>query len=132
MSTMLKELRRISIPLLFLFALQAARASQRQPVNPEDGVWSIEVDVPSNRHAGLTVYVQSYGHGGPEMRPLFAFVTLYRGAAKAFETPPIRVMAAFFSIPLSGLKPGRYTCEVSVIDPDNGLVGLWQTPVSLL
>jgi len=47
-------------------------------------------------HTGrdMYVYLQAYQADSPAARPLVAFVTLYRGQTKAFETPPISVSEA--------------------------------------
>jgi hypothetical protein len=56
-------------------------------------------------------------------------VTFYRGQAKAFETPPLGVSEGMdpkskavsmrFSLALSKLPPGKYDCQVTVVDPTN-------------
>jgi hypothetical protein len=55
-----------------------------------------------------------------------ATVGFYRQGRKAFESAPVELstllttrqgtMPVQFQVPLKGLKPGRYTCQVSVID----------------
>ena len=55
-----------------------------------------------------------------------ASLSLYRGRAKTFESEPVTVSrfaesrnqtAPFqFQIPLAGLKPGHYTCQMNVVD----------------
>jgi hypothetical protein len=57
-------------------------------------------------------------------------IAFYRGTVKAYETPvieadqiniPDRKAAAFeLDVPLDGLKPGFYTCQVNVIDDAAG------------
>src|SRR6185503_2910431 len=39
----------------------------------------------------MYVYLQAYDQTAPQNQPLVAFVTLYRGQTKAFETPPLPV-----------------------------------------
>src|SRR5437660_3686383 len=61
---------------------------------------------------------------------LLTSIQFFNGKIKAFETPlvearqlnaPERKAAVFqFDIPLSQLKPGFYTCQVSVIDDAGG------------
>jgi VWFA-related protein len=55
-----------------------------------------------------------------------AAVSFYRQGRKAFESAPVELSTLLttrqgtlpvqFQVPLNGLKPGRYTCQVSVID----------------
>ena len=95
----------------------------------------------------LYVYLQAYA-GAPIVAPnsshvprapLVAFVGLYRDQKKVFETsakavaPPVdsRLGTTSFSfdIPLGGIAPGRYECQVSVVDPANHRVAFWVDPV---
>jgi VWFA-related protein len=95
----------------------------------------------------LYIYLQAYAGSvsntaGPASQPpLVAFVGLYRDHKKVFETPAKAVTphtdsrlgtAEFsFDIPLSGISPGRYECQVSVADPTNHRVAFWVAPVLL-
>ena len=60
------------------------------------------------------------------MRPLAAFVAFYRDGVKVFETEPegidgwnatSRAMPVRLQVPLTRLSPGRYDCQVTVLDP---------------
>ena len=76
------------------------------------------------------------------MQPLVAFVTFYRGQTKAFETAPLPVTEGMdpkskavplrFSLALNKLPPGRYNCQVTVIDPTGQKAAFWQAPVMLV
>ncbi|HVH86911.1 MAG TPA: VWA domain-containing protein [Terriglobales bacterium] len=91
---------------------------------------------------GMYVYVQAYEPGAPTSQPLVAFVSLYRGQSKAFETPPVEVaqslnnrlktMPLQFSIVLNNLPPGKYDCQVSVLDPSGQKAAFWQAPIVLV
>ncbi len=77
----------------------------------------------------LFVYLEVYDPGlddgakTPSLRTTLAF---YRGRAKAFESEPAAVTEALskrpgvlpvrFEVPLAGLNPGSYTCQLNVID----------------
>ena len=37
-----------------------------------------------------------------------------------------------FSVPLGKLQPGRYTCQVSVLDPGAQKFAFWRAPVIVL
>jgi len=95
----------------------------------------------------LYVYLQAYAGSlsnsvGPSGQPpLVAFVGLYREQKKVFETSAKAVtpqtdsrlgtVPFSFDIPLSGIAPGRYQCQVSVVDPTNHRVAFWVEPVLL-
>jgi VWFA-related protein len=90
----------------------------------------------------MYVYLQAYERGAEKIQPLVAFVTFYRGQAKAFETPPLQVSDGVdnklktvplrFSLSLNKLPPGKYNCQVTVVDPTAQKAAFWQAPVMLL
>jgi VWFA-related protein len=90
----------------------------------------------------LYVYLQAYQQEAPAANPLVAFVTFYRGQAKAFETPPLQVTEALnnrlkttplkFSLSLAKLPPGEYNCQVTILDPTTQKAAFWQAPVMLI
>jgi hypothetical protein len=69
-------------------------------------------------------------------------VSFYRGKIKEFETAPLEVTAGLnekskavplkFSVPLDKLQPGRYTCQVSVLDPTAQKFAYWRAPMMLV
>jgi hypothetical protein len=107
----------------------------------------------------LYVYLQAYAKGGvtapttttstpsspappaPDT-PVLAYVTLYQGQKKVFETAPTAVLPKPGSrlgvVPLSlkvglgSLAPGRYDCQISVIDPVKGKVSFRRYPIQLV
>jgi VWFA-related protein len=101
-----------------------------------------------NTDRDLFVYLQAYGGYastdslGISATPLIAFVSFYREQKKVFETSPIAVaprqgsrlgvVPLSFSIGLGGLAPGRYDCQVSVLDPAEHRVAFWQGPIMLV
>ena len=90
----------------------------------------------------MYVYLQAYQQGVADVQPLIAFVSLYAGQRKAFETQPIEVqsgstdrlktMPIQFSIALTTLPPGKYDCQVTVLDPTGQKAAFWQTPIMLV
>jgi VWFA-related protein len=72
----------------------------------------------------LYVYMEVYDPA-PEAS-VAAALTFYRGRVKAYTSAPVRltqtmsdrpgVMPVRFQIPLSALAPGKYTCQVNIID----------------
>ena len=77
----------------------------------------------------LYVYFEVYDpaqQAGTKKPQVKATVSFYRRGLKAFESPAVTLsslsatragtMPVQFQVPLSKLQPGRYTCQVSVID----------------
>ena len=87
----------------------------------------------------MYVYLQAYEQGAAEGRALVAYVSLFAGNKKAFETRPVEVKSGAegrlrtlpieFSLALAGLAPGRYECQVTVLDPGGQRAAFWQAPV---
>ena len=90
----------------------------------------------------MYVYLQAYEQSAPSFQPLIAFVSFYQAQRKAFETQPIEVtgglnnrvktMPLSFSIALSELPPGKYECQVTVLDPTGQKGAFWRAPVMLV
>ncbi len=69
-------------------------------------------------------------------------MTFYRGQTKAFETPPLAVTDTVdnklktvplrFSLSLNKLQPGKYECQVTVLDPGSQKAAFWQAPIMLV
>jgi VWFA-related protein len=87
----------------------------------------------------MYVYLQAYEQGAAAVDPLIAFVSLYAGQKKAFETQPIEIasgagnrlntMPIQFSVALANLPPGKYDCQVTVLDPTGQKAAFWQAPI---
>jgi VWFA-related protein len=92
-----------------------------------------------SRTRDLLVYLEAYQRGATTARPLVAVLSLYRGDEKAFETAPLPVVGGMdpkskavpirFSVPLASIEPGRYECQVTVIDPETGKAAFWRMPL---
>jgi VWFA-related protein len=75
-------------------------------------------------------------------QPLFAFVTLYQGGKKLFETPPksivpnpasrLGTMPLNFDLGLDQLPRGQYDCQVTVLDPSTQKAAYWRAPIMLV
>jgi VWFA-related protein len=96
------------------------------------------------------VYFQAYKQPSPDAQPvssasgqqLFAFVTLFREGIQVFETPPtviipnaasrLGTMPLTFNLGLNGLPPGKYDCQVTVLDPKNKKANFWRAPILLV
>jgi VWFA-related protein len=151
---LVKEQQRIPISSVVL-------SSQRVPLNDSlftvqqkldtNGVDPLVTDgqqlVPSvtrvfSKSRDLFVYLQAYQRGATSTQPLAAFVTLYRGDVKAFETPPLAVTTGLdpktkavplrFTLSVDKLLPGQYDCQVTVLDPTGQKAAFWQAPIVLV
>jgi hypothetical protein len=87
----------------------------------------------------MYVFLQAYQRNATTTQPLVAFVSFYRDEVKAFETPPLAVTDGLdtrskavplrFSLALESLPPGKYDCQVTVLDPTGRRVAFWRAPV---
>jgi VWFA-related protein len=90
----------------------------------------------------MFVYLQAYEPGVEPLRPLIAFVSFYGNREKAWETQPVKVTNAWtnrlktmpikFNIPLDGLAPGKYECQVTVLDSSGQKAAFWRAPVAIV
>ena len=90
----------------------------------------------------MYVYLEAYQPAAQKTELMAATVSFYRGKVKAFETEPLQVADGLnpktkalplrFSVPLAKLPPGRYTCQVSVLDPTAQKFAFWRAPMVLL
>jgi hypothetical protein len=90
----------------------------------------------------MYVYLQAYDQIAASAQPLIAFVSLYAGQKKAFETQPIEVKSGSndrlkttpvqFSIALADLPTGRYDCQVTILEPTGQKAAFWRAPIVLV
>jgi VWFA-related protein len=91
----------------------------------------------------IYVYFQAYKQTpSPGNPPLFAFVTLYRGGAKVYETTPeaiapstanrLGTMPLSFGLGVNGLAPGEYDCQITILDPSTKKANYWRAPIVLV
>ncbi|MGD0776745.1 MAG: VWA domain-containing protein [Candidatus Solibacter sp.] len=90
----------------------------------------------------MYVYLEAYQPAAAKTELMVASVSFYRGKVKAFETAPLKITAGLnakskavpvsFSVPLGKLQPGRYTCQVNVLNPSEQKFAVWRSPMVLL
>jgi hypothetical protein len=109
-----------------------------------------------HRDQNLYIYLQAYdkdpvpppGTAQPsasvakQPKPYFAYVSQYLEGKLALEAGPIAVTAKSatrlgvipinFQIGLGTLAPGKYRCEVTVLDPTGNRAAFWQGPFMLV
>ena len=90
----------------------------------------------------LYVFLQAYQRAAMETQPLAAVVGFYMDGAKVYETAPLAIVDGLhpktkavpvqFTIPLGAFPPGRYECQVSVLDPTGAKATFWRAPVVII
>jgi VWFA-related protein len=89
----------------------------------------------------MYVYLEAYEPAAETTQPLYARVSFFRGKVKAFETEPLEVTEGMnmakgvplrFSVKMEKLQPGRYECQVSVLDPAAQKFNFWRAPIVVL
>jgi VWFA-related protein len=95
-----------------------------------------------SRSRDLYVFLQAYQRAATTTQPVVAFVSFYRGGIKVFETQALAVTEGLdlrskalplrFTLPLSSLEPGRYDCQVSVLDPTGNKAAFWRAPIAIV
>jgi VWFA-related protein len=101
-------------------------------------------------HVYFQAYKQSAGSratsvAGPKAestQPLFAFVSLYQGGKRLFETEPksiipnstneLGTMALNFDLGVDKLPRGVYDCQVTILDPSTQKAAFWRAPIKLI
>jgi len=96
-----------------------------------------------NSSRSIYVYLQAYKPhpegAPPSTQPLMAFVSLYSAGAEVFKTAPIAVepnagtrlgvVPLSFDLGANRLAPGRYDCQVTVLDPATSKATFWRAPI---
>jgi VWFA-related protein len=75
-------------------------------------------------------------------RPLIAFVSFYQGQKKVYETQPeevsplpntrLQIAPMNFTVDLSTLDPGKYDCQVTVLDPGGSKGAFWKAEIMVV
>lgn len=126
-------------------ALYSVEKDTAESVNPlvHDGQKLIpNVTRVFSRSRDMYVYLQAYVLEATTAQPIVAYVTFYHKQAKAFETPLLTTVREAdarskgvplkFSINLSKLPPGKYECQVSIVDPQSRKASFWRAPLILV
>jgi hypothetical protein len=90
----------------------------------------------------MYVYLEAYQPAAQTTQPMLATLSFYRGKVKAFESAPLQItdglnlkskaVPVSFRVPTEKLQPGRYTCQVSVLDPSAQKFAFWRSPMVVL
>ena len=125
-----------------LYSVKNAAAQTANPLVHEGQKLVPSVTRVFSRARDMHVFLQAYERGAVSTQPLLAFVTFFRGDAKVFETQPVAVTGGLdlrskavplrLSIPLETLVPGRYDCQVTVLEPGGQKAAFWRAPVVIV
>jgi VWFA-related protein len=145
-SSVVLSSQRVELKQAIYDAAKAKEREKEDAVNPlvQGGsklVPSVTRVFNSNRN--IFVYLQAYrphaDGAPPNTQPLMAFVSLYSAGAEVFKTAPIAVEPSVATrlgvVPLSfdfgtnRLAPGRYDCQVTVLDPATSKATFWRAPI---
>jgi hypothetical protein len=84
----------------------------------------------------LYVFLETYEPTATTTQPIVAKVGFYRNKVKAFETEPLvvsegldaksKALPVRFSVPLAKLQPGKYECQVTVLNPEEKKSTFWR------
>ena len=95
-----------------------------------------------SRTRDLYVFLQAYERDATATRPLLAFATFFNESGKVFETAPFTVtdglqkgpnaVPVAFTVPLGSLAPGRYDCQITVLEPEGGKAAFWRAPIVII
>jgi VWFA-related protein len=76
------------------------------------------------------------------IKPVIAFVSFYQGSSKVYETQPqevtpnpntrLQIAPLNFTVDLNSLQPGKYDCQVTVLDPTSQKTAFWQAPITIV
>jgi VWFA-related protein len=90
----------------------------------------------------IWVYLQAYEQGKQQIQPLLAFVTLYAAGSKVFETPAtavshvaneeLKTIPVNLQLSLADVPPGRYDCQLTILDPADQQAAFWTTSIDLV
>jgi VWFA-related protein len=94
------------------------------------------------KDTNMYVFLEAYQPEATTTQMMVASVAFYRGKTKAFETTPLEIREGLnpqskavpirFSVPLNKLEPGRYTCQILVLNPETQKFAIQRAPIVLL
>ena len=90
----------------------------------------------------LHFYLEGYEQYAETAQPLVAFAAFYRDGRKVFESQPVvatkqldrtsKAVPIRFSVPIDRIPPGRYDCQVTVVDPAGQKAAFWLAPIAIV
>jgi VWFA-related protein len=128
-----------------LYNVKEKDKDKAEAVNPlvQDGLKLIpSVTRVFSKSRELYVYLQAYEQDVPAAQPLVAFVSLYSGRNRVFQSEPLKVLAGAanrlrtmplqFSLQLKDLPAESFDCQVTVLNPEAQKSTFWRAPVVVI
>jgi hypothetical protein len=88
------------------------------------------------------VYAQAYQQASQVAQPLVTVITIYKGQQKVLETAPVKSQGAggnsVRAVPiklefaLTKLPPGKYDCQLTVLNPAEQKAAFWRSPIAIV
>ena len=145
-SSVVLSSQRVNLSDAIYDASKARQRAKDEAVNPlvVNGVKLIpSVTRVFSKGRAIYVFFQAYKQSAPPAtQPLFASVSLYREGKQVFSSRPESVipnpasrlgtMPLSFNLGLSSLAPGKYECQVTILDPTTKQANFWRAPIALV
>ena len=146
MSSVVLSSQRVNLSDAIYNAAKGKQRAKDEAVNPlvQNGTKLIpSVTRVFNRGRAIYVYFQAYKQTPTTTtEPLFAFVSLYRNGKQMFKSQPesiipsatsrLGTMGLSFDLGVSSLAPGKYECQVTILDPTAKKANFWRAPIKLI
>jgi hypothetical protein len=95
-----------------------------------------------SKRRDLIVFLHAYEPTASTTEPVTAFVSLYRGQTKVFETLPLtvkdplgqtlRTVPVQVRVRLANVPPGPYDCQVTVLDTATQKSAVWRSQITVV
>ena len=95
-----------------------------------------------SKRRDLIVFLHAYEPAATTTEPLTAFVTLYRGQTKVFETTPLtvkdplgqtlRTVPVQVRVRLANVPSGPYDCQITVLDTATQKSAVWRSQITVV
>jgi hypothetical protein len=149
LSAVVLSSQRVDLKQAIYDAAKAKDRAKDEAVNPlvQDGkklIPSVTRVFAAGReiHVYFQAYKQTQTPNPSPQPPLFAFVSLYQGGKKLYETAPksivpdpasrLGTMTLSFDLGVDNLPRGQYDCQVTVLDPSTQKAAFWRAPILLV
>ena len=94
-----------------------------------------------SRSREMLVYLEAYERDATTTQPLIAFATFYRDDKPVMQTAPVAVTDGLqakskavplnFNVSLADLAPGKYECQITVLDSAAQKANYWRAPIAV-
>jgi VWFA-related protein len=95
-----------------------------------------------SRSRDMLVFLQAYERDATTTQPLIAFATFYQDDKQMMQTAPVAVTEGLeakskavslnFNVSLVDLPPGKYECQITVLDSAAQKANYWRAPIAVV